>query len=299
METINLNKLSKRLVYEVTRHAGGDHSEIVLYKENAKQKDVTAATKYIGGYVKHSEKSSRYSSRRNRTENDADDRSKQYSTVLIKINNEFKYAAEWSSYTDTGGNFELIGKEGNETASRWISGGYYNSGRYGKRNALKAGEISKFIDFNENVEVYLVKRDDNRSAIHKKRVNSREIDRKYTPSFKKKALVKFINKKTDNIVENIHTELTKTITKIQTNVDLMFSKALVGKDTDNEKITDVLNELSAKYGTAESVAYNIRSIIEDGTVFERYSKRKTYTYQRLIELTNSLIESETEKVSVS
>lgn len=288
-QLIDLTKLPSAFSLELTRwnKNAGDHSQIELYKANAKQRDITSASRYIGGYVPQADRSSRFARRASQMERIASEREKEYAGAVIEIDGSFAYLVSWDSYTDEGGNYSLYKADGKyETVSRW-SHRQFGSNKHQNRN-LTATEISRFIDFDKEVNVYLVRNDAHRVELRAQRIESRDIGDKNIPS-KRKALVKFMAKKSEGANIKLQESLLEEVSELQNKISDMFKNASRGDYVDDGKgIDQILKDINSKYREASSIAYNLNDVVNEGTIFENYGNGKTGSYNRYMAHMDSL-----------
>ena len=270
----------------------GENSLVELFKDNAKQRDVTAGAKFIGNYVKESERSTRYSRRNTRGEDAAEQRSKDYAGCLVKVNGEFKFMVQYNNYTEDGGNFELITDRGASITRKIHSYSRYGGNQTFDSRSLKAGDLSYHIDFDQHIEVYLVTTDNKRSEIHNKRIISRTLP-KINPA-KQKALVKYMRKQSNGTVGAIQLELQNELKKINNTISNMITDASKGDYQSSGNFEDLIKGLKEKYEIASTIAYNINGVVKEGTIFDEYSRgrsdrdSKNYHYQRYMEAIETL-----------
>ena len=107
----NLKGLPKEIISSIVRQDrnegyGGENSEIKLFKKDAKQSDLTAACKLVGGFVKPGEVGYRNKSK---AELEAEANSKAHAGVLVKINDEWAFYARLSYFSNK---YNLISDKG-------------------------------------------------------------------------------------------------------------------------------------------------------------------------------------------
>lgn len=300
----NLKGLPTAFIKALTRGSGrgdsgtglaGENSELKLFKASAKQKDVTAAIRSISGanYVPSADKSSQYSRRYSTAEIAADIAKKENAGVVIKINGEWSYFAFASD-----NKYTLMSPEGVSPTVKAIAqrGSRRNNWRtsYYDSKGLTATQLSDVIDFKEdNVEVYIVTADKNRIKNQLDREEQRRMERGYVPEYKKKALIKFLNSKSNNMLEDAHKDLEEQLDGIMKQIKDYYAGALSGKKFDESFDADAISkQLVNSIKSIKSIGYVVSRIIEDGTIkddtWPSYGKEDTFSWKRFKELVSEM-----------
>jgi hypothetical protein len=277
----NLKGLPKAFIRNFVRSSesglGGKNSDLVLYKANAKQKDVTAAARMCGGFTRPEDKGGKFARSYSRKELESQANKKNYAGVVIKVGGEWQFMVSWEEYAIDGGNFQLTAQTGSKTAKRSYqpTGKNFKTGR--KKDPvrfdstyLKAGEISDFIDFDETVEVYVVTTDIERVLKRQERQADRLQPTKVSPT-RKKALIAFLTAKSNGIIEQIDKNLHETTDKISKQANSTLSNAAKGNapDNSNEDISQLIDKLKSQLKDVNSMAYYISGIIKDGKINDK------------------------------
>ncbi len=273
----------KELVKGYDSGLGGRNSKIEVFKTNAKQKDVTAATRKVGGWVSSSDKGySRYS----RKELEAQANKEAYAGVAIKIDGEWAFLAQWDDYGDGAAKFKLLTDKGNATVSRWNKGGKYRKGNAYDSPWLKASEISEYIDFKEsNVEVYLVTADADRLEKRQERKLAGQMPK--ISKERKVALQKFLEKKANGLLDELKQGVDLEVDKLINYVDRMFIDSINGKDSEQpyEKILDSIKD---RIKDASNLSYHFKRIVKEGTIKDNYRNDFSYNYKKFKEIVDEI-----------
>jgi len=267
---------------------GGENSKIEIYKKNAKPTDLTAIAKKIRGYVPPKDRLER---RYSKKELEAKEAKKSYAAVAIKINGEWAYLASFDEYGDGAAKFMLISNEGVVTKKERE----YKKGRsYDRtRKYLKASEIKDIIDFSQNVDIYLVTVDPNRVLSREKREKERAELNNVSPE-KRKALIKFLQKKTSKIIKIAKEESQKDIDMINKYVEETISRATEGKSKSEAiNLESIVNDLRRSLQKAEALGYYIENIVKDGGIKD-YRGDDSWEYRKLKEFLKEFEELEKE-----
>lgn len=295
----NLKGMPTKFIKELTKTydgLAGKDSEVQLWKKNAKQRDVTAATRMCGGWVKPGDRGYR---RYSKEELQAKANKENFAGVVIKINGEWAFMASWEEVGQDGGNFKIIDAAGKaETVKRYkqsIRG--YGKDRHMEywnydSQYLKASEISDIIDFKDDiVDVYVVTTDPNRILKRQERAADKVIA-KVSPT-KKKAIVKFLDSKSGGIISQADERLQALAKKISDGVSGIISSAIQGKEKsiDTKKLTD---QLTKEIESANSLAYYIRDIVKTGNIKETSwgNNGDTWAYKKFKELVKQMNDKE-------
>lgn len=267
---------------------GGENSQIKLFKAKAKQKDITAAAKFVGGFVKREDRGSRSYSR---AELQASADNKGHAGLLIKVDGEWAFMASYSEYTQDGGNYQLVSNEGNTTVKRWWAGNKYNRGGSFDSKYLKAGEISNFIDFDDAVvDIYLVTTDVERIMKREERKSSSAVS-SVTPE-KKAALLKFVQKRAKGIIDEVTIDLRKELDKIVNTVESYITRATEGKEVEETiDVGESVKRLNEKMKSVASIGYIVAGIVKEGKI-KSYRGEDTYEYRKLKELVSEFNKEE-------
>lgn len=262
----NLKGLPKNIVKSIVRGydggLGGENSEFKLFKSNAKQSDLTAAIKLVGGFVKPEDRGSRSYSK---AELEAKANKGAHAGVLVKINGEWVYYAAFQEYN---GKYNLISAKGYEQKEepRKIGGRI----RYDTTYELTATDLSKFIDFKEDkVDIYLVTADVEREL---KRQERREVQNaindvnRITPE-RKKAIIEFLKKRSNGIIDELTADIKESTDKLNAYIASSVNRAITGEEKDIsgdfKKITD---EINIKLQRINSLGYHIASMTKEGKI---------------------------------
>jgi len=274
---------------------GGENSKIELYKKNAKPADLTAIAKKIRGYVPPKDRSNRgYSDK----ELEAKEAKKSYAAVAIKINGEWAYLASFDEYGDGTAKFMLISNEGVVTKQERE---YIRKKRDHRkktiytrtRTYLKASEIKDIIDFSQDVDIYLITVDPQRVLNKEKRELERKEANKPSPE-RRKALAKFLQKKTSKIIKITKEESQKDIDMINKYVEETISRATEGKPKREAlDLESIVNDLRKSLQKAEALGYYIENIIKDGGIKD-YRGDDSWEYKKLKEFLKEFEELEKE-----
>lgn len=290
----NLSGLPSTFIKEITGNSGsnnlgGENSEIKLFKSNAKVKDITDACKLVGGFVASKDAYRRsYSPAELKAKSDKQNNA----GVLVKIDDVWAFYAKWDSLGDGNKKFQLITDEGVKTVKDAF---VHNHPRFGKsynqynRQYLSGLEISDIIDFkNSKVDVYLVTTDFERVAKRLERETNRTNPREISLE-KKKAILKFLEKKSEGMIQAIKDDVQETIDKLNSYVEKTIKKATTGEDFSFDiDIENILKELKEKLKEANSIGYYIKEIVNDGTIKDNYYKnRNSHAFERFMELAKS------------
>ena len=230
----NLKSIPTKLLKQLTssyRTLAGRDSDIELWKSNVKQKDVTAITKKVAGYVKDSDRGYRTSSSE---EKKAKQFKNKYAGALLKINGEWTHYISWEEYSGyyllkADGNYETVTKHRSAARRSWAY----------QANDLKPNDIGEKIDFKENnVDIYLVTVDQKRVEKRKERSELHK-----TPAVSKEqiaARIKYMKKKTSDVSKSLVSRLNKTLESLNSKVKKSIDNAVDG----NYEPTDISKELS-------------------------------------------------------
>jgi len=262
---------------------GGENSEIVLFKANAKQRDLTAATKKVGGFVKPSD---RGNYRQTKQELQAIADKDGNAGVLVKINDEWAYLAQWTEYVEGGGNFALTSNEKSITVKRYNGSGRYRSSY--ESAYLKASELSDVIDFKEDkVDIYLVTADMQRALKREERKAARGETNGISKE-KKAALIKFLEGKSDGVISEIKDNIDIQVNKINKVISNKVNKALKGEDVESiGSLDNIIDDLKKNLKYIDSMSYHIKSILKRGEIKD-YTKEDSYNYRNFKELTKQI-----------
>jgi hypothetical protein len=286
----NLKGLPKTFLKEITSYSelGGRNSKIVVFKENAKQKDVSAATRKVGGWVKSSDIGT---TKLSYAELQAEADKKAYAGVLIKIDGEWVYFAKWDEYGDGAAKFQLITDKGNVTVKKMRSGKSKLPKNVFDSPWLKATQLSDYIDFEgSKVDVYLVTADADRLAKRQERKLAKKVPE--VSKERKAAIAKFLNKKSGNLVQEIKDSLKEEIKNLNTEVEAMFSAALNGEKVEIN-LLDTVKKIEEKIETTKYMTRYMSAIIKDGNIKDTFnSNRYSYEYKEFKKLIDSLKEEE-------
>lgn len=263
----NLKGLPKNIVKSIVGGynggLGGENSEFKLFKSNAKQSDLTAATRLVGGFVKPEDKGSRSYSK---AELEAKANKDAHAGVLVKINGEW---AHYAAFQDYNGKYTLTNTtdyERKETSYR--SGG---KTRYTTTADLTATDLSKFIDFKEDtVDIYLVTSDVERELKRQERKEVRDSIndvKKVTPE-RKKAITEFLKKRSNGIIEELTADIKESTNKLNEYVESSINRAVLGKETDVNlgNFQGIMTELDKKLKRINSLGYHIAKIAQEGKI---------------------------------
>lgn len=283
----NLKGLPKKIIKYIVSGTnggyGGENSEFKLFKSNAKQSDLTAAIKLVGGFVKPSDRGTyRYS----KAELEAQANNKAHAGVVVKINGEWAFYAALT-YNNK---FNLISNSGYVYKETY----YTSKGRRhpAETDELTASDLSNYINFKEDdVDIYLVTADAEREL---KRQERREVKDsintalKITPE-RKKALIKFLNTKSNGIIEELIQDINKSTDKINMVIQSSINQAINGVERDNSlKFNEITEELRKKLEKINSLGYQITTIVNQGVIKDKSFKTDTYSYKRFKELINDI-----------
>ena len=266
---------------------GGKNSELVLFKKDAKQSDLTAACKYVGGFVKPGEEGYRSKSK---AELEAEARKSANAGVLVKINDVVAFYAGYDDYTKK---FKLISDRGyiRKDGSIFDPKGSY---RY-TEGVLTATDLSKYINFKEDkVDIYLVTADVERELKRQERAEVRGAIndvRKITPE-RKKAIVEFLKKRSGGVINDLVSDIQTSTDNLNKIIESSINRAMNGEEKDYtgdfKKITD---ELYNKLGKINKLGYYIASMVKEGTIKGGYKKEDSYNYKTFKELVSAFEES--------
>lgn len=240
---------------------GGENSEFKLFKSNAKQSDLTAAVKLVGGFVKPEDRGSRSYSK---AELEAKANKDAHAGVLVKINGEWAFYAAMS-YNNK---YNLVSGKGYSRKETY----YTSRGRRypTETEELTASDLSDFINFKEDtIDIYLVTSDVEREF---KRQERREVknaindDKRITPE-RKKAIIEFLKKRSGGIIEELTADIKESTDKLNSYIASSVNRAITGEEKDIsgdfKKITD---ELNVKLQRINSLGYHIASIVQEGKI---------------------------------
>jgi len=289
------NKFIKNLVTSYNS-LGGKDSTLQLFKKNAKQRDVTAAARKCGGWVKPGERGYRHSSA---AEIRAKADKENYAGVVIKVDGEWAFMAEYDDYTQDGGNYKITVSDGSmatvkRTDNHMVGRGARRRMSYNKFDSqyLKATEISDVIDFDQEVDVYIVTTDANRILKRQERATDKAIPK--VSSAKKKAIVKFLETKSNGIIAQSDDRLQKLTQKISKQISSILTNAIQGKEKEiNTKA--LLDTLTKEINSASSLAYYISDMVKSGNIKDKSWNRPaddTWAYKKFKELSKEMQEKE-------
>mgnify|MGYP003590425058 CR=1 FL=1 len=290
-----LSGLPKHWIDEITNKSnnGGENSEIILYKANAKVKDLTDACKMVGGFVASSDRGRRSYSR---AEIKAQADKEANAAVLVKVNSEWAFLAKWSDWTGEGNKkFELFTIEGSKTVrDTWV-----NRTRYGttyndyNRKHFSGAELIDIINFSENkIDVYLITADVERIAKRQERETVNFVDKKAISPEKRKAIIQFLDKKADGLITVMKKEVEESFAKINLYVETTVKKAVTGADIKTEvNFDEEVKKLKAKLSEINTIGYYVADIIKDGGIKDSYyNDRKSYSYTKFLEIVKTFSE---------
>jgi len=287
----NLKGLPKAFIKELVtsyNSLGGKDSTLQLFKKNAKQKDVTAAAKKCGGWIKPGERGYRHLSS---VEIQAKADKENYAGVVIKVDGEWAFMAEYDEYTQDGGNYRIIVSDGSiATVKRNKNHGKIKRRVYDQFDSqyLKANEISDIIDFDQEVDVYLVTTDANRILKRQERAADRAVPK--ISATRKKAIVKFLETKYDGMISQANTRLQELTQKISKQVNSIISNAIQGKEkTINAK--ELTDSLTKEINNANSLAYYVSNMVKTGSIKDKKwdgTAEDTWAYKKFKELSKEM-----------
>ena len=291
----NLKGLPTKFIKELVtsqNSLGGKDSTLELFKKNAKRKDVTAAAKKCGGWVKPGEKGyTSYSVAELRAKADKEN----YAGVVIKVNGEWAFMAEYDEYTQNGGNYKIMVADGSMATVKRNT--HYTMG-YGKNKRvvyntfdsqyLKATEISDIIDFDQEVDVYIVTTDVNRLLKRQERAARKAVPK--VSSTKKKAIIKFLETKSNGIISQVDNRLQELSQKVSKQISSILTNAIQGKEStvNTKKLTDALTK---EIDSAKSLAYYISDMVKTGSIKDTEwsgTTKDTWAYKKFKEISKEI-----------
>lgn len=282
----NLTGLPAIFIKEITHsNLGGENSEINLYKKNAKIKDLTDACKLVGGFVASKDRGYRSYSR---AELKAKADKEANAAVIVKINSEWAFLAKWEDYGEGNKKFQLITLDGVKTVrDTWV-----NRTRYGvsykdyNRKYFSASEIAEIINFKDDeVDVYLVTTDIERLLKRQERESQKFINKSISPE-KKKAIIKFLDSRSNGMIDAVKADLSKSIDKLNKLVELTIKRAVTGEDVKSDETYEtIITELRSNLKEVDTIGYYIKEIVKDGSIKDNYYKdRNSYAFDKFMEL---------------
>ena len=289
------NKFIKKLV---TNHnsLAGKGSTLQLFKKNAKQKDVTSAAKKCGGWVKPSERGYRSYSK---AELQAQADKENYAGVVIKVDGEWAFMAEYDEFGHNGGHYKITVSDGSMATvkrrdSRIIGRGARRRKLYDEFDSeyLKATEISGIIDFEQEVDVYIVTTDADRILKRQEREADKVVPK--VSSAKKKAIVKFLENKSNGIIAKSDARLQELTQKISKQVSSILTNAIQGKvkEINTQALLDSLNK---EISSANSLASYISGMVKTGNIKDKSwngTADDTWAYKKFKELSKEMQDQE-------
>lgn len=162
----------KSIVSGVDKGYGGENSEFKLFKTNAKQSDLIAAMKLVGGFIKPEDRGVGSFSK---AELESIAYQAAHAGVLVKIDGEWAYYAAFAAYPNK---YNLISADGyvnKENLNDPKSSMKFTTRGRSTTFDLTPSDISKLIDFKkDNIDVYLVTSDAERLLKRQKRQEGKD-----------------------------------------------------------------------------------------------------------------------------
>lgn len=114
------------------------------------------------------------------------------------------------------------------------------------------------------------------------------MDTKVSPE-KKKAIVKFLDKKAGGLISAMNNDIKDSFDKMSEYVELTVKRAITGSEIKTDvNFSEEVAKLQSKLKEINYIGYYIQQIVEEGRIKDSYWKNEnTYAYKSFMEIVKS------------
>lgn len=197
-----------------------------------------------------------------------EDGGQKYAATLIKINDEYAFYVVMDEYDGT---YRMIGPDAQyATKKEWVEGGMRRRGYSRDTSNLKPMDIPDYINFDDNkVDIILVTVDKKRMAMKRERSAGKSGGDTDINANKKKALKKFLDKKSGGLINDISKKAHDEIDKLNEILKKNLEGAISGKYPSGESYKKQITNVEKLMSDVNSLSHYIAGIMKEGRIKEK------------------------------